>query len=79
MEQHKLEVRGKNFFVRGYMTSEDAGDSYDTRFAAININREWKSDAEWFQQYAGAFLGAIPGSASRESSSSKSLLQILVG
>ncbi len=61
MEQHKLEVRGKNFFVRGYMTSEDAGDSYDTRFAAININREWKSDAEWFQQYAGAFLGAIPG------------------
>ena len=61
MEQHKLEVRGKNFFVRGYMTSEDAGDSYDTRFAAININREWKSDAAWFQQYAGAFLGAIPG------------------
>ncbi|MDB4181176.1 TonB-dependent receptor [Polaribacter sp.] len=61
MEQHKLEVRGKNFFVRGYMTSEDAGDSYDTRFAAININREWKSDADWFQQYAGAFLGAIPG------------------
>ncbi|MDC1373686.1 TonB-dependent receptor [Polaribacter sp.] len=61
MEQHKLEIRGKNFFVRGYMTSEDAGDSYDTRFAAININREWKSDADWFQQYAGAFLGAIPG------------------
>jgi len=61
MEQHKLEVRGKNFFVRGYVTSEDAGDSYDTRFAAININREWKSDAAWFQQYAGAFLGAIPG------------------
>ena len=61
MEQHKLELRGKNFFVRGYVTSEDAGDSYDTRFAAININREWKSDAAWFQQYAGAFLGAIPG------------------
>ena len=61
MEQHKLEVRGKNFFVRGYMTSEDAGDSYDTRFAAININREWKSDSDWFTQYTGAFLGAIPG------------------
>ena len=43
MEQHKLEVRGKNFFVRGYMTSEDAGDSYDTRFAAININRAVES------------------------------------
>ncbi len=57
LAQHKLEVRGKNFFVRGYMTAENAGDSYDTRFAAININRAWKSDADWFQEYAGAYLG----------------------
>ncbi len=56
LHQHKLEVKGDNFFVRGYVTSEDAGDSYDTRFAAININRRWKSDQDWFQQYAGAFL-----------------------
>ncbi len=61
MAQHKLEVRGKNFFVRGYTTSEDAGDSYDTRFAAININRQWKSDTQWFQEYAGAYLGALAG------------------
>jgi len=61
MAQHKLEVRGKNFFVRGYTTSEDAGDSYDTRFAAININRQWKSDPQWFQEYAGAYLGALAG------------------
>ncbi len=58
MEQHKLEVKGKNFFVRGYMTSEDAGDSYDTRFAAININRAWKSDTQWFGEYIGTFAGA---------------------
>lgn len=56
MEQHKLEFRGKNFFVRGYLTNEDAGDSFDTRFAAININREWKSDTQWFTEYAGAYL-----------------------
>lgn len=61
LAQHKLEVRGKNFFVRGYTTTEDAGDSYDTRFAAININRQWKSDAQWFQEYAGAYLGALAG------------------
>ncbi|NVK51933.1 MAG: TonB-dependent receptor [Flavobacteriaceae bacterium] len=61
LAQHKLEVRGKNFFVRGYTTVEDAGDSYDTRFAAININREWKSDKQWFQEYAGAYLGAFAG------------------
>ena len=57
MEQHKLEVRGKNFFVRGYYTSEDAGNSYDSRFAAININREWKTNEEWFGDYIG-FIGA---------------------
>mgnify|MGYP000274168272 CR=1 FL=1 len=61
MEQHKLEFKGKNFFVRGYMTKEDAGDSYDTRFAAININRSWKGDQQWFQEYAGAYLGAFAG------------------
>ena len=63
MEQHKLEVKGKNFFVRGYMTSEDAGDSYDTRFAAININRSWKSDPQWFGEYIGTFAGATFGGA----------------
>ena len=62
MEQHKLEVKGKNFFVRGYVTSEDAGNSYDTRFAAININRSWKDDNTWFGEYTGAFVqGTLAG------------------
>jgi len=58
MNQTKLEVKGKNFFVRGYMTAEDAGDSYDMRFAAWNVNRAWKDDSTWFGQYAGAFIQA---------------------
>jgi hypothetical protein len=61
MEQHKLEFRGKNFFVRGYMTNEDAGNSYDTRFAAININRAWKPDNVWFGQYVGAYVQGTLG------------------
>jgi outer membrane cobalamin receptor len=61
MEQHKLEFKGKNFFVRGYMTAESAGDSYDTRFAAININRAWKSDQQWFTEYAGAYVQTYVG------------------
>ncbi len=56
LQQHKIEVRNNNFFVRGYITDEDAGDSYDTRFTAININRMWKSDQQWFGEYAGAFI-----------------------
>jgi len=61
MQQHKLEVRNDNFFVRAYITDEDAGDSYDSRFAAINLNRLWKSDSQWFGQYVGGYLGAFTG------------------
>jgi iron complex outermembrane recepter protein len=64
MQQHKVEVKGKNFFVRGYTTTEDGGNSYDMTFTAININRAWKSDAKWFGDYGAAFgqasLGFIP-------------------
>jgi iron complex outermembrane receptor protein len=56
LAQQKLELKGKNFFIRGYVTTEDAGNSYDSRFAAININRRWKSDQAWFTQYAGTYL-----------------------
>ena len=56
MQQTKLEVKGKNFFVRAYMTTEDAGDSYDMRFAAWNINRLAKDNTSWFTDYATAFL-----------------------
>ncbi|MDG1778077.1 MAG: TonB-dependent receptor [Flavobacteriaceae bacterium] len=56
-QQHKLEVRNDNFFVRGYVVSDNAGDSYDMVFTGININRVWKSDTQWFQDYIGAFAG----------------------
>lgn len=65
MQQHKLEIKNDNFFLRGYIVSENSGDAYDTRFAAININRAWKSDTQWFTDYAGAYiptyLGGIQG------------------
>ncbi len=65
MQQHKIELKGKNFFLRGYTISEDGGKSYDMTFTAINVNRVWKSDSQWFADYGGAFgaatLGFIPG------------------
>ncbi|MDA9575579.1 TonB-dependent receptor [Flavobacteriaceae bacterium] len=56
-QQHKIELRNDNFFVRGYVVSDNAGDSYDMVFTGININRAWKSDTQWFQDYIGAFAG----------------------
>lgn len=56
MQQHKLEFKGKNYFVRGYFTTEDGGNSYDMMFTGINVNRVWKSDATWFGQYAATYV-----------------------
>ena len=61
LQQHKLELRNDNFFIRAYITSENAGNSYDTRFTAININRRWKDDLAWFTDYATTFIGARLG------------------
>ena len=57
MTQHKLEVKSPNFFVRTYVNSDNAGDSYDMNFTAININRSWKSDNQWFGEYVGGIVG----------------------
>ena len=65
MQQHKIEIKGKNFFARAYTITEDGGKSYDMTFTALNINRIWKSDQQWFQEYGAAFgaatLGFVPG------------------
>ncbi len=66
LQQHRVELRGDNFFVRAYGSFENAGDSYDSRFAAWNINRAWKSDQQWFGEYAGAYLAAIGGGAGQQ-------------
>lgn len=57
LQQHKLEIRNDNFFVRAYFTEDKAGDSYDMVFTGININRAWKSDGQWFQEYIGTYAG----------------------
>jgi hypothetical protein len=59
MQQHKLEVKGKNFFVRGYTTTEDGGESYDMQFTAWNVNNKWKDNSVWFGEYAGSYVTAI--------------------
>lgn len=62
MTQHKLEVTNDNWFARAYVVEDDAGDSYDMTFAAINVNRRWKPDLNWFAEYVGAIVnGQLAG------------------
>ncbi|WP_430466969.1 TonB-dependent receptor [Winogradskyella ouciana] len=66
LQQHKLEIRNDNFFVRGYVTEDKAGDSYDMVFTGININRAWKDDQTWFGEYVAAYIGATLGGATND-------------
>lgn len=61
IHQHKLEIKNKNFFIRAYYTGEDAGNSYDTKFTAWNINRKWRSDIDWFTDYTKIYIAARSG------------------
>lgn len=69
-QQHKLEVKNDNFFVRGYVTQDNAGDSYDLLFTGININRAWKSDQQWFGDYINTFVASTLGGANEDAAHS---------
>ena len=60
-EQHKLEIKNDNFFLRGYVVADKAGDSYDMVFTGVNINEDWKDRTTWFGEYVGTYLQAMAG------------------
>jgi outer membrane receptor protein involved in Fe transport len=71
MGQYKLEVKGKNWFVRGYTIQENSGDAYTATTAAVAINRAWKPDADWFNQYLSTYTTQRFGGATDEAAHAK--------
>ncbi|MDO3693729.1 TonB-dependent receptor plug domain-containing protein [Wenyingzhuangia sp. chi5] len=61
MHQHKLEIQSKHLMLRSYVTFEDAGDSYDIRFAGINTLSANGTNEQWFGTYATIYASAING------------------
>ena len=50
--QHRLEVRKENqFFLRAYMTHEDAGNSYDPVFTAFTLQNLAQANGSWSRGY----------------------------
>jgi outer membrane receptor protein involved in Fe transport len=50
--QHKVELTKRDkYFLRGYVTHEDAGDSYDPFFTALQLQDRAKDDTEWNTDY----------------------------
>lgn len=58
-QQHKIELEGKNFNVKAYTTRENAGDSYDIVFTAINMSKE--GIANYVSEYLGAYFDTLSG------------------
>lgn len=66
---HKLELRGNNYFVRGYVTATDAGDSYNVGALGSYMNEEYNPTVPeegdprlgWATEYVLAMQGAING------------------
>jgi iron complex outermembrane receptor protein len=73
LQTHRLELKGSNFFVRGYSVEENSHDSYNTRSLGQFINRTWvkdlsgqtvtpaNADNTWFDRYEAAFKGNVSG------------------
>ncbi len=73
LTQHRLELKGSNFFVRAYSNAENSQNSYNSRSLAQQINRSWVrdlngnvvapslADATWFERYTNAYTGKISG------------------
>src|SRR5690606_30674874 len=64
IQQHKIELKGDNFFLRGYATLENSGDSYIADLSGVLINDSWKTNSDWFRDYSLGYLtylGTAPG------------------
>lgn len=73
LQQHRLELKGSNYFIRGYATLEDSHDSYNGKGLGQLINKTWvrdlggvvvpesQADDMWFTRYEEAYNGNISG------------------
>ncbi|GAB3019773.1 TonB-dependent receptor [Niabella terrae] len=56
--QYKLEFKADNWFLRGYTTQENAGESHNLTATARQFNEVWKPSTQWYQEYGFAYMNA---------------------
>jgi outer membrane receptor protein involved in Fe transport len=71
LDQHKIELKGANYFLRGYLTKEDSHDSYNAKGLGQLINNTWVRDFDgnivpaqdaddmWYARYEDAYNGFV--------------------
>ena len=55
----KLELKGRDFFIRTWAVMENSGDSYDVGGAALRLNESWKTSEDWYEDYIGSFAQSV--------------------
>ncbi len=63
MGQYKAELKAKNWFLRAYTTQENSGDSYANTITAVQMNRAWKGDGTWFNDYITRYTQTAIGTS----------------
>jgi outer membrane receptor protein involved in Fe transport len=82
-QQHRVEMRGTNYFLRIYANLEDSKDSYNGKALGQLINKTWvrdlngnivpadQADDMWYTRYEAAFNGQISGITSGDHSTAR--------
>jgi iron complex outermembrane receptor protein len=55
LQQHALQLSGPVVQARAYLTTENTGKSYNLRSMAENLDRSYKPDRQWNDEYAAAW------------------------
>lgn len=73
LQQHRVELKGEQFFLRAYATIEDSHDSYNAKGLGQLITKTWvrdlsgnivpesQADDTWFDRYTSAYNGLLSG------------------
>lgn len=59
VQQHVLQFNSPVVSYKGYVSTENSGDSYNIRYLADNLNRIAKPNAQWQAEFGAAYGAAI--------------------
>jgi outer membrane receptor protein involved in Fe transport len=59
VQNHKLELKGKNFFVRAYVSLENTGDSYNLKPLADNLQLTQSSNSIWGAKFKSVLQSSL--------------------
>lgn len=59
VQNHRLELKGANYFLRGYISSESTGDSYNVKPLVDNLDLNHLSNNAWRDKFRTALQAEI--------------------